>query len=97
MAYTYLLRCSDGSLYCGWTTDLEQRVKTHNSGKGGKYTRSKLPVELVWSYSTDDKILAQRLEFAIKKLSKEKKERLVLEPKLIESFCSKILEGSCDE
>ena len=45
MNYVYLLRCADGTLYCGWTTDLAARVKTHNSGKGAKYTRSRLPVE----------------------------------------------------
>ena len=46
--YVYLLRCGDGTLYCGWTTDLVARVKAHNQGKGAKYTRSRLPVELVW-------------------------------------------------
>ena len=44
--YTYIVRCSDGTLYTGWTTDVERRVRTHNSGKGAKYTRSRLPVTL---------------------------------------------------
>lgn len=92
MAYTYFLRCSDDSLYCGWTTDIEQRLKAHNSGRGSKYTRSKLPVKLVWYYYTDNKILAQRLEFALKKLNKAKKEMLVINPELINEFCSDILE-----
>ena len=48
MDYTYILRCGDGSLYTGWTNDLDRRVKAHAAGKGGKYTRSRLPVELVW-------------------------------------------------
>ena len=43
----YILRCADGTLYTGWTNDLERRLKTHNAGKGGKYTRARLPVELV--------------------------------------------------
>ena len=46
-AYTYILRCGDGSLYTGWTNNLEKRVKTHNAGKGGKYTATRHPVELV--------------------------------------------------
>ena len=47
MNYVYLLRCKDDTLYCGWTTDLGSRIAAHNSGKGAKYTRSRLPVELV--------------------------------------------------
>ena len=46
--YTYMVKCSDGTLYTGWTTDLEYRVKAHNAGEGAKYTRSRLPVELVY-------------------------------------------------
>ena len=48
MNLCYILRCADGSLYTGWTNDLEGRLKTHNAGKGGSYTRSRLPVELVY-------------------------------------------------
>ena len=48
MNYTYIVQCSDGTLYTGWTTDVERRVRTHNSGKGAKYTRSRLPVTLVY-------------------------------------------------
>ena len=48
MNYVYLLRCSDDSLCCGWTTDLDARLKAHNSGRGAKYTRSRLPVTLVY-------------------------------------------------
>ena len=46
--YTYMVKCSDGTLYTGWTTDLEHRVKAHNDGEGAKYTRSRRPVELVY-------------------------------------------------
>ena len=46
--YTYILKCADGTLYCGWTNDLEKRLASHNSGKGAKYTRSRLPVTLVY-------------------------------------------------
>ena len=48
MNYAYILECGDGTLYTGWTNDLEKRLKTHNEGKGGKYTRSRLPVKLVY-------------------------------------------------
>lgn len=75
--YTYILRCSDGSLYTGWTNDLKKRVKTHNSGRGGKYTRARLPVELVYFENFDTKEEAMKREAAIKKLSKVKKETLI--------------------
>jgi putative endonuclease len=83
MAYVYMVRCRDGSLYTGWTTDLEKRVKTHNAGQGAKYTRSRLPVELVYYEELDTREAALRREAAIKKLSRERKELLVEEfPKL---------------
>lgn len=77
MNYTYMVRCSDGSLYTGWTNDLEKRVKCHNAGKGAKYTKPRLPVRLVYCESFDTKEAAMRREAAIKKLSKAKKEELV--------------------
>ena len=46
MNYTYLVECADGTLYCGWTNDIDKRMKAHNEGKGAKYTRSRLPVRL---------------------------------------------------
>lgn len=78
MNFTYLLRCSDGSLYCGWTTDLDKRLKAHNEGKGAKYTRSRRPVELAyWEvYATRQE--AMRREAAIKKLKRKDKEELIL-------------------
>ena len=77
MNYTYLLRCSDGTLYCGFTNDLTRRLKTHNSGKGAKYTRSRLPVELVWYEEWASKEEALRREWQIKQLSRSEKLELV--------------------
>lgn len=75
--YVYILRCKDNSLYTGWCKDLNQRLKTHNSGKGAKYTRSRLPVELVFYMEVDSKSSALKEECRIKKFSKKKKEELV--------------------
>ena len=75
--YVYLLRCSDGSLYTGYTDDVERRLAVHQSGKGAKYTRSRLPVELVYSEELPDKSAALRREAAIKKLTREKKLALI--------------------
>ena len=77
MNYTYILRCADGTLYTGWTNDLEKRLKAHNSGTGAKYTRSRLPVELVWYETYDDKINAQRREYAVKQLTRAQKLALI--------------------
>ncbi len=55
MNYVYILRCSDDTLYCGWTTDLERRISAHNKGTGAKYTRSRRPVKLVYTESFEDK------------------------------------------
>ena len=73
----YLLRCSDDSLYCGTTTDLERRVQEHNQGVGSRYTKSRLPVRLVWSSLELSKSEAFREEYRIKRLSKVLKERMV--------------------
>ncbi|MDD7306078.1 MAG: GIY-YIG nuclease family protein [Peptoniphilaceae bacterium] len=75
--YVYILRCSDDSLYTGWCRDLDKRLKTHNSGKGAKYTRARLPVKLVFYEEITDKSQALKEEIRIKKLSKENKEKLV--------------------
>ena len=71
--YVYLLRCADGSLYCGWTTDLSGRLKAHNSGKGAKYTRSRLPAELVWWEAYEDRHEALSREWHVKRMSREEK------------------------
>ena len=73
----YILRCGDGSLYTGITNDLERRVAVHNSGKGAKYTRSRLPVEPVYWETAPDKPAALRRERAIKALSRAEKLKLI--------------------
>ena len=76
-AYTYMLECRDGSLYTGWTNNLEKRVACHNAGKGGKYTASRLPVNLVYYETFETKQEAMRREYAIKQLSRKEKIKLV--------------------
>ena len=75
--YVYILRCADDTLYTGWTTDVKKRVEMHNSGKGAKYTRARLPVELVYTEEFEDKIDAQKREYAIKQLARAEKESLI--------------------
>lgn len=77
--YTYLLECADGSYYCGYTTDVKRRTKTHSLGKGAKYTRSRLPVRLVYFEEYSDKRSALCRECAIKRLSHEEKKKMALE------------------
>ncbi|MDR1578895.1 MAG: GIY-YIG nuclease family protein [Synergistaceae bacterium] len=77
MNYAYILRCNDGTLYTGWTNDLNRRVHAHNSGTGCKYTRTRTPVELAYYEKFEDKRDARRREYAIKKLPKREKERLI--------------------
>ena len=76
--WVYILRCCDGSLYTGSTTDPAKRLAVHQSGKGAKYTRSRLPVELIYREETADKSAALKREAAIKKLSREEKLKLIL-------------------
>ena len=76
--FVYLLRCSDNSLYCGWTTDLEKRIEAHNSGRGAKYTKSRRPVELVYSEECESKSAAMKREWFIKhKMTREQKLKLI--------------------
>ena len=75
--FVYMVECSDGSLYTGWTTDVDARVAVHNSGSGAKYTRSRLPVKLVYSEELEDRSAALKREAAIKKMTREKKELLI--------------------
>ena len=79
MHYIYLVRCSDDSLYCGWTTDLKRRIDAHNGHipGGAKYTRGRRPVTLVYAESFHQKQEAQRREYAIKRMTKTKKLRLI--------------------
>lgn len=77
MNYTYILRCKDGSLYTGWTNDLEKRVAAHNAGTGSKYTRTRRPVELIYYESFSTKSEAMRREVQIKRLTRGEKLRLI--------------------
>ena len=77
MNYVYILRCRDDSLYCGWTTNLETRVLQHNAGQGAKYTRSRLPVELVYFEMYDDRHTALSREWHLKRLSRDEKLKLI--------------------
>jgi putative endonuclease len=76
----YILECGDGSLYTGWTNDIEKRLKSHNAGKGGKYTRSRLPVRLVYSERAVDRGQALRREAEIKRLDRPGKLKLITAP-----------------
>lgn len=77
MNYTYILRCSDDTLYTGWTNDIEKRLKDHNSGKGAKYTKPRTPVKLVYLETFDTKEEAMKREYAIKHMTKQKKLELI--------------------
>ena len=77
MNYTYILKCKDGSLYTGWTNDLEQRVAAHNTGKGAKYTKARRPVELVYFEEFETKEQAMKREYAIKQMARKDKLELV--------------------
>ena len=77
MHYVYLVRCADSTLYCGWTTDLEKRVRAHNSGQGAKYTRSRRPVKLVYAEAFAEKQEALSREWHLKRLSRGEKIRLI--------------------
>ncbi len=74
----YIVCCCDGTLYTGASNDVPARVQRHNAGKGARYTRSRLPVKLVWRKRVKDKSAALRLEAAMKKLSRAQKQLLVL-------------------
>lgn len=75
--YIYIVRCADGSLYTGWTTDVEKRVTAHNAGAGAKYTKARRPVELVYYEKLETKNDALKREAAIKKLTRLEKLKLI--------------------
>lgn len=77
MNYTYIVECSDGSLYTGWTNDLEKRILAHNSGKGAKYTKTRLPVRLVYYEEFLTKEEAMSREYRIKRLTRQEKLKLI--------------------
>lgn len=77
MNWVYILRCADGSLYTGWTTDPQRRLKAHNAGRGAKYTRSRRPAALVYTELCETKAAALRRERQIKGLTRAEKLRLI--------------------
>ena len=76
--YTYLLECSDGTYYCGWTNNPAGRLAAHNSGRGSKYTRSRRPVRMVYLECCSSRNEAMRREEKKKKLTRQQKEKLIL-------------------
>ncbi len=77
MNYTYIVQCSDGSLYTGWTNNIEKRINDHNSGRGAKYTKSRLPVVLAYYEEFKTKEEAMRREWEIKQLDRKAKLELI--------------------
>jgi putative endonuclease len=76
-AFVYLLRCADGSLYCGWSVDLERRIAAHSTGRASRYTASRLPVELAAAWELDSAGAARSLEWRLKQLTRAEKLELV--------------------
>ena len=77
MAYTYILKCADNTFYTGWTKDLDNRLNAHNSGVASKYTRGRLPVNLIYYEYFESDNEARKREIAIKKLTRKEKEKLI--------------------
>jgi putative endonuclease len=75
--YCYIVECVDGTLYTGWTTDPERRVKVHNAGRGARYTRTRRPVKLVYLEPQPDRVSAMRRERAIKTMTRLQKQELI--------------------
>ena len=77
VAFVYLLRCADGTLYCGWSSDPERRLRQHLAGTASRYTRVRRPVELVWHAECADRSEAMREEARIKRLTRAEKRALI--------------------
>ena len=77
----YVLECADGSFYAGYTNDLDRRIQVHNSGKGAKYTRARLPVTCIYHEAYETKPLAMKAEYAFKQLARGKKEEYIAKGK----------------
>ncbi|MCV9884619.1 GIY-YIG nuclease family protein [Metabacillus halosaccharovorans] len=75
--YFYVLECSDGSYYAGYTVNLERRIHNHNTGKGAKYTRGRTPVKLLYSEKFESKSEALKMEIKFKKFSKKRKQSYI--------------------
>lgn len=85
-SYVYILKCSDGSLYTGYTVDLDRRLRTHNEGKASKYTATRLPVEMVFSEECLDKSDALKKEYFIKTLTRENKLKIINKKKSLQDL-----------
>lgn len=90
MRFVYMLECADGTLYTGVAKDPAVREATHNAGRGAKYTRSRLPVHLVWQQQLADEHLARRAEVLIKQLSRQEKLRLAAGEVSLEEACPRL-------
>lgn len=77
MNFVYILKCSDGTYYTGWTNDMKKRLAAHNSGRGSKYTKARLPVKLVYMEEYQTKVEAMKREWQIKQLSRQQKIQLI--------------------
>lgn len=75
--YCYIVECADGTYYTGWAIDPEKRIQVHNKGRGAKYTRTRRPVKLVYVEEQPDRVTAMKRERAIKKMTREKKQKLI--------------------
>jgi putative endonuclease len=76
--FVYIVKCSDGTFYTGYTVDIKRRIKEHNSGVGAKYTRGRTPVKLIYKESFSSRSNAQKREYEIKQLSRSEKEELII-------------------
>ena len=92
--FVYILRCGDGSLYTGCTDDVQRRLAAHRSGKGAKYTRGRLPLELVYQEGAQDRSAALRREAAIKKMTRQEKLRLIDRAETLETTIEEQQKGS---
>ena len=79
MPYVYIVECANGTLYTGWTVNVEQRVKVHNAGRGARYTRMHGPVKLVYFEELPDRVAAQKRELEIKRWPRDKKLKLIID------------------
>jgi putative endonuclease len=86
VAVVYILQCADGTLYTGWTTDLERRLRAHSSGQGARYTRGRRPLSLVYHEEQPTRSAAQRREAAIRRLSRADKLKLIERKRNGESY-----------
>ena len=77
MNYTYIVKCSAGTFYTGWTNDLTRRMEAHNQGRGAKYTKARRPVTLIYYETFETKEEAMKREYVIKRLSRKEKEELI--------------------